>query len=234
MVVACALGLARCTTPSPEAVAANDRFEPMNRTVYGFDDKFDQFVVLPIAGLYINHVPKSVRGAVHNVLSNADEPVTIANDILQLELVRAARMTERMALNTTIGLGGIADAAAKDGLGEQRADFGQTLSRYGMGEGPFLVLPFIGPEPPRDLIGDGADLFLSPLTWLPPVWPLLDRLGVSTGVQIWDPYLIHARNMLLRHELGKGSLDPYATMRNVYRQIRADEVNGGQPVVTDW
>jgi phospholipid-binding lipoprotein MlaA len=96
------------------------------------------------------------------------------------------------------------------------------------------VLPIIGPEPPRDLIGDGTDLFIDPLTWLPTGWPLLDRLGVTAGVHIWDPYLTHARNMLLRHELEKGSLDAYATMRSIYRQQRADEINGGRPVVVDW
>jgi phospholipid-binding lipoprotein MlaA len=234
VLVGCALGLAACTTNSPEAVAANDRFEPMNRAVYGFDEKFDQYIVLNIAGLYINNVPKPVRIGIHNVVSNAEEPVTIANDILQLEFARAGGMTSRMALNSTAGLGGIVDLAAKHGLPEQSADFGQTLSRYGIGEGPFLVLPIIGPEPPRDLIGDGTDLFIDPLTWLPTGWPLLDRLGVTAGVHIWDPYLTHARNMLLRHELEKGSLDAYATMRSIYRQQRADEINGGRPVVVDW
>lgn len=233
VLVGCALGMAACTTNSPEAAAANDRFEPMNRAVYRFDEKFDQYIVMNIAGLYINNVPKPVRIGVHNVLSNAEEPVTIANDILQLEFVRAGRMTARMMLNSTAGLGGMVDLAKKHGLSEQSADFGQTLSRYGIGEGPFLVLPIIGPEPPRDLIGDGADMFIDPLTWLPSGWPLLDRLGVTTGVHIWEPYLTHARNMLLRHELEKGSLDPYATMRSIYRQQRADEINRGRSVVTD-
>ena len=85
----------------------------------------------------------------------------------------------------------------------------------------------------RDLIGDGADMFIDPLTWLPSGWPLLDRLGVTAGVHIWNPYLIHARNMLLRHELEKGSLDPYATMRSIYRQQRANEINRGRPLVID-
>ena len=153
--------------------------------------------------------------------------MTIANDLLQLRMDRAARMTGRMVLNSTVGLGGIINIAAKHGLPEQKADFGQTLSRYGVGPGPFLVLPIIGPEPPRDLLGDTADLFVDPLTWLPAGWPLFDRVGLTTGVHVWDPYLTHARNMLLRKELEKGSLDPYATMRSISRQLREDEIEGG-------
>ena len=221
-----------CATASPEAVKNNDPFEPMNRAVYDFDEKFDQYVVLAVAGLYINDVPMPVRLGIHNVFSNAEEPVTIANDILQLDFTRATRATGRMVINSTVGLGGVVDIAGKKGLPEQTADFGQTLSRYGVREGPFLVLPIIGPEPPRDLAGDTADLFMDPITWLPG-WPLLDRLGLTTGVHIWDPYLTHARDMVLRQELEKGSVDRYATMRSTYRQIRADEINGGKPVVTD-
>jgi phospholipid-binding lipoprotein MlaA len=222
--------LTGCASPSPEALAANDPFESANRAIYTFDEKFDSRVLLPIAGLYINSVPKRVRVGIHNVLSNAEEPVTIANDLLQLRMDRAARMTGRMVLNSTVGLGGIINIAAKHGLPEQKADFGQTLSRYGVGPGPFLVLPIIGPEPPRDLLGDTADLFVDPLTWLPAGWPLFDRVGLTTGVHIWEPYLTHARNMLLRKELEKGSLDPYATMRSISRQLREDEIEGGMAV----
>ncbi|HEX3430671.1 MAG TPA: VacJ family lipoprotein [Rhizomicrobium sp.] len=230
--VFCTAGVAGCTT-APEAVNNNDPLEPMNRAVYNFDEKVDQYALLPIAGLYLNNVPKGVRGAIHNVFANAEEPVTIINDTLQLKLLEAGRMTVRLALNSTIGIGGIVDVAAKHDLDDKQADFGQTLDRYGIGEGPFLVLPVIGPDPPRDLIGDAADLFIDPLTWLPDGWPLLDRVGLTAGVHVWDPYVTHARDIFLRRELEKGSLDPYATMRSTYRQIRADEINGGAPVISD-
>lgn len=229
VIVVSGFGLFGCTTSSPEALAADDPFEPANRAVYVFDQKFDRTILLPIAGLYVNNIPKPVRIGIHNVLSNADEPVTIANDLLQLRVDQAARMAGRMALNSTIGVGGIVDVAAKHSLKEEKADFGQTLSRYGIGPGPFLVLPIIGPEPPRDLVGDTADLFIDPLTWMPTGWPLLDRVGLTAGVHVWEPYLTHARDMLLRHELEKGSLDPYATMRSISRQIRAEQIDGGLP-----
>ncbi|HEY3638909.1 MAG TPA: VacJ family lipoprotein [Rhizomicrobium sp.] len=230
LIVVCSPALFGCTT-SPEALSANDPLEPTNRAIYTFDEKFDRAIFLPVAGLYINKVPKTVRTGIHNILSNADEPVTIANDLLQVRLGQAGRMTARMALNSTIGVAGIVDIAAKHGLPEEKADFGQTLSRYGVGAGPFLVLPIIGPEPPRDLVGDTADLFIDPLTWLPPGWPLTSRVGLTAGVQIWEPYITHARDIVLRHELEKGSLDPYATMRSVSRQIRDDQINGGVPTI---
>jgi len=228
----CAAALGGCTT-APEAIKNNDPFEPMNRAVYSVDEKIDQNALLPIAGLYLNYVPKPIRLGIHNLLSNAEEPVTIMNDVLQLKFVEAGRMTGRMALNTTIGICGLVDVAKKHDLADVPADFGQTLDRYGVGGGPFLVLPVIGPEPPRDLVGDAADLFMDPITWLPAGWPLLDRAGLTSGVHVWDPYLTHARDMVLRHELEKGSLDPYATMRSTYRQIRADQINGGAPVIDD-
>jgi len=228
----CACATAGCTTSS-EAVKNNDPLEPMNRAFYDFDKKVEQYALLPVAGLYVNNVPKPVRTGIHNVFANAEEPVTIINDLLQFKVLDAGRMTARLVLNTTIGIGGIVDVAAKHGLANQPADFGQTLSRYGVGEGPFLVLPVIGPEPPRDLIGDAADLFIDPLTWLPTGWPLLDRTALTAGVQVWDPYLTHARDMVLRGELAKGSVDPYATMRSTYRQIRANAINGGAPVIGD-
>src|SRR5437763_8664071 len=90
----CTCAVAGCTT-SPEALKNNDPFEPMNRTFYDFDKKVEQYALLPIAGLYVNNVPKPVRLGIHNVLANAEEPVTIINDVLQLKIVDASRMTAR-------------------------------------------------------------------------------------------------------------------------------------------
>jgi phospholipid-binding lipoprotein MlaA len=232
LTAACACALSGCTT-SPEAMAANDPLEPANRAIYDFDEKFDRIILLPVAGLYIQKAPRPMRTGIHNVLSNAEEPVTIANDLLQLRMGQAGRMLGRMTLNTTIGLGGLFNVADKYGLEDEKADFGQTLSHFGVGPGPFLVLPIIGPDPPRDLIGDAADLFIDPLTWLPTGWPLLDRIGLTSGVHVWEPYVTHAGDMVLRHELEKGSLDPYATMRSVSRQIRGDEINGGAAAIPE-
>jgi phospholipid-binding lipoprotein MlaA len=232
-VAALGIVLVGCTTISPEAANANDPFEPMNRAMFRFDETFDKYVVLPVAGFYIQKLPDPLRKGVHNAIANLDLPVTFANDIFQGELSRAGRTLGRFTVNSTAGLGGILDVATPLGFPGHRSDFGETLAGWGMQEGPFLVLPIIGPEPPRDLLGDAVDLALDPLTYLPAGWSLGDRIGIATGLHIANPFETHARDIFLRQELEKGSLDPYATMRSVYRQLRAREISGGTLVVDE-
>jgi phospholipid-binding lipoprotein MlaA len=228
-VAICGFLLAGCATPSPEATEANDPLEPANRAVYSFDEKFDKYVVLYAAGFYLDYIPAPARRGLHNFVANLDLPVTFANDVLQAKVSRASEAFGRFALNSTWGLGGIFDVATPAGLPVHASDFGQTLSVYGVGEGPFLVLPIIGPDPPRDLFGDAVDIFICPSTYLPVDSPLLQRVFTSAGVRVLDPFVPHARNIFLRQELEKGSLDPYATMRSTYRQVRASEIGDGYP-----
>jgi len=115
------------------------------------------------------------------------------------------------------------------GIPYHRADFGQTLGKYGMPEGPFLVLPIVGPDPPRDLIGDSVDLFADPFLYLPTGAPLYERVSVSVGISMVSPFELHTRNIVLRRELEKGSVDPYVTMRSIYRQLRDEEIRDGVP-----
>jgi phospholipid-binding lipoprotein MlaA len=228
-IAALGLVLAGCATSSPEAMHANDPLEPLNRAVFVFDEKFDKYVVLSAAGFYLYDMPTPLRKGLHNAVANLDLPVTFANDILQGEISRAGETLGRLAFNATVGMGGILDPATSAGLPAHASDFGQTLARLGVGEGPFLVLPIIGPEPPRDLLGDAVDLAFDPLTYIPASWPLGGRIGTAMGVHVVSPFEAHARNIFLRQELEKDSLDPYATMRSTYRQVRASEIAGGVP-----
>lgn len=237
VLAAVALMLGGCTTPSHEALANNDPFERENRAVYRFDERFDKYVVLPVAGFYLYYMPRPMRRSFHNVFVNFDLPVTFANDVLQGEFSRAGSTFGRFLLNTSVGLGGIVDVATPAGLPYRPADFGQTLGRWGVPEGPFLVLPIIGPDPPRDLVGDAADLSLDPLLYLPPAEAFQWRILTAITLRTASPFEAHARNIVLRQELERGSVDPYATMRSVYRQLRKDEIvegseSMGEPVVT--
>lgn len=224
-----ALLLSGCASPSPEAAAANDPFEAQNRAVYAFDEKFDQYVVLPIAWVYVYKTPVALRTGFHNFVINLDLPVTFTNDVLQGEETRAVSALARFAMNSTLGLGGIMDVAKQAGLPYRPANFGTTLGRWGVPEGPFLVMPFIGPDPPRDLFGDAADLALDPFLYLPPAEPFFGRMLTATTLRTASPFEEHARNIVLRRELEKGSVDPYFTMRDVYRQLRRDEIGDGPP-----
>ena len=221
--------LGGCASVTPESADANDPFEPMNRGFYAFDQQFDKYVVLPVAGIYIFYMPSPMRRGLHNVLTNFDLPVSFANDVLQGEFRDAGISLGRFTFNTTVGLGGLVDVATPAGLPFKPADFGQTLGRYGVGEGPFLVLPFIGPEPPRDLLGDAADLAIDPLFYLPPGAPLWEHFTLTLTLQVGSPFEVHARNIVLRQELSKGSVDSYITMRSIYRQLREEEINEGYP-----
>ena len=221
-IVATGLLLAACSTAAP----ANDPLAPMNRVFFRVNEKFNKYVVLPAADLYLYKMPVRMRLGIHNAVANLELPVTFANDILQGEVNRAGETLGRFTLNSTAGLGGILDVAVRAGLPGNKADFGQTLAKYGVGEGPFLVLPILGPEPPRDLLGDAVDLAFDPLTWIPPSWPLAVRIGTAVGLHVVNPFEGHARNIFLRQELGKDSLDAYATMRSSYRQQRAREISG--------
>jgi phospholipid-binding lipoprotein MlaA len=225
----CAILLSGCVSTTPESIAANDPFEPVNRVVYHFDQRFDKYVILPIAWVYTFKMPTPIRRGLHNVLINLDVPVTFANDVLQGEFSQAGISLGRFALNSTLGLGGFVDLGTPAGLRFRSADFGQTLGRYGVPEGPFLVLPIIGPDPPRDLFGDAVDLSIDPLTYLPPGAPLAERLSVAIGVRMSSPFETHTRNIVLRQELERGSVDPYATMRSIYRQLRERKISGGPP-----
>lgn len=229
MLAACAALLSGCVSASKEAIAENDPFEPVNRAVYNLDKKFDKYVTLPAAGLYVYYLPPPVHRGLDNFLLNLDLPVTFANQIMQGDIDYAGQSLVRFTLNTTFGLGGFVDLAARANIPYRSADFGQTLGKYGVPEGPFLVLPIIGPAPPRDLLGTGVDIAINPLILLPPGEPVIQHVFVSAGQRALSPFEEHARNIVLRNELERGSVDPYVTMRSIYRQLRDEKIRSGPP-----
>ncbi|MGG5817527.1 MlaA family lipoprotein [Falsiroseomonas sp. HW251] len=221
-------GLAACATrpdPSdPEAVAefreANDPLEPLNRASYFVNDGIDTLLLRPAAEAYRIFVPPEVRVGVRNVLGNVRTPVVLLNDVLQGDSYGAAETLGRFLLNTTLGVGGIFDVAKDLGLPGHANDFGQTLARWGTGEGPYLFVPVLGPSNPRDLAGAGADLATNPLNYVGgEFWSGLNTgrtvaSGLDTREGLIDPL----------DAVRRESLDPYATIRSAYRQRRAAEV----------
>ena len=207
----------------------NDPFEPFNRAMFRATLAIDKVVLRPTAFVYRAVFPEPIRNGVRNFLNNLDSPVIFTNDVLQGEFARAKTTFVRAVVNSTVGIGGLVDVADRWGLPRHREDFGQTLAVYGLGEGPYLFIPLFGPANPRDLLGYGADLFFSPLTY------------VQWGDEQYIPYVrygldlvdLRARNIETLDEIEQTSLDYYASVRSLYRQSRNNEINNGAAAVED-
>src|SRR6476659_7932597 len=163
--LALSLVLGACSTPSPESLAQNDPWEKTNRDVFDFDVRLDHAVARPLAKGYRAVLPDPVRDGIHNAINNLNSPVVLANDVLQGDGEKAVNTTGRLLINSTVGLGGLIDVASKIGIPNHDNDFGITLGKSGVAEGSYLVLPFAGPKPPRDLVGTGVDIAFDPLTY---------------------------------------------------------------------
>ncbi|MDB5369870.1 MAG: VacJ-like protein [Roseomonas sp.] len=225
------LAISACATrppaSEPEAVAEyeqnNDPIEPFNRAMYAVNDGLDTVLLRPAAKAYQFVVPQPVRTGVRNVLVNLRSPLIAANDLLQGNGDRLLVTVGRFMINTTFGLGGIFDVAAEAGMPGHTEDFGQTFASWGVGEGPYLFLPLLGPSNPRDLTGFGAAIAADPMNWV------LANNG-NTGDIIEYARIgltvLDTREGLLDtlDSVKESSLDPYATLRSGYRQGRNQQI----------
>jgi phospholipid-binding lipoprotein MlaA len=230
LAAAAVLGLAACATKPPASdVAAtqefqqnNDPYEPANRVGYAINDGLDTYLLAPAARAYRFAVPGVVRGPIHNLLQNMTTPVILINDVVQTKPRRAGDTFMRFVINTTAGVGGLFDVAAKVGYPVHSNDFGMTMALWGVPEGPFLFLPILGPTNPRDASGYGVDLAFDPLTYAPAGHGLRTLSLVRTGLTGLD-----ARERVLDEvdSVKKTALDPYATFRSLYRQNRESTID---------
>jgi phospholipid-binding lipoprotein MlaA len=227
--LALSLVLGACSTPSPESLAQNDPWEKTNRDIFDFDVRVDHAVARPIASGYRDVVPEPVRDGIHNALTNLNAPVVLANDVLQGDGGKAANTAGRIVINSTVGIGGLIDVASKIGIPGHDNDFGITLGKNGIAEGSYLVLPFAGPMPPRDLLGTGVDVAFDPLTYVrfhgKDTWML-----VRFGIGILDA---RASTLDAVETIERSSIDFYATSRNLYRQSRNAKINEGKTTPVD-
>jgi phospholipid-binding lipoprotein MlaA len=220
--------MAGCSsTPSSglsDQTDANDPWERANRRIFATNQEIDQSVLLPIARGYADVVPEPARDGVHNVLSNFDTPVVFINDILQGEFRLAVQTVGRFGLNSTLGLGGLIDVATPAGISYHSADFGQTLGVWGVGDGPYLVLPLLGPDNPRDFVGLVADTFMDPLIYVGIRGYTYWGIG-EEGVTVLDT---RARNIGTIEDIERSSVDLYATERSLYTQYRNNHIQHGK------
>jgi len=217
--IALALLLGGCATT--QATAPGDPFERINRGTQRFNDAFDRTLLRPAASGYRGVVPGFMRTGISNVLSNLAFPTTIVNDLLQLKLKDAAADIGRFVLNSTLGIGGLLDPATRVGIPRNDEDFGQTLGRWGMPAGPYVVLPLLGPSTLRDTPALAVDAQTDLRVQLDLDTETRVALGVISAVER------RARFLAADETLDK-AFDRYALIRNAWLQRREFMVRDGE------
>jgi len=200
-----------------------DPLEPMNRAIYGFNETVDKAVMKPLAEGYRAITPKPVQTGAHNFLSNLNDVTVLANDVLQLKIEPATRDLLRISINSTFGLLGLLDVAQEMGLKKRNKAFGQTLGYWGVGSGPYIVLPFIGPSSVRDTGGRLVDaLYFDPIQNRE-VFPR------RTAVVVLDGIDTRAERLSVKDALDAAALDPYEFTRDIFLERRISQIHEGHP-----
>ncbi|MEO0466318.1 MAG: VacJ family lipoprotein [Pseudomonadota bacterium] len=204
-----------------------DPFEPVNRGVFAFNEAADKAVIGPVAGAYEAATPAVARKGVSNFLRNLSNPVIFVNNVLQGDADGAGNTAYRFTVNTVFGGLGLFDLAEGDGFPHRSEDFGQTLGVWGVPDGPFLVLPILGPSNLRDSVGSGVDTAFDPLTWteFASDEDLDDNIAIGRGVLgalnarvALDDALIALREQP----------EPYIAYRRTYTAQRDAAIRNGQ------
>ncbi|HEX9686177.1 MAG TPA: VacJ family lipoprotein [Burkholderiales bacterium] len=199
-----------------------DPLEPLNRGIYKFNDGFDTVLVKPAAEFYRFIVPEFARTGVSNFFSNLNDVIVAVNNLLQGKLTHAASDVGRILVNSTVGVLGLFDIATGLGMEKHNEDFGQTLGYWGIGDGPYLVLPILGPSNLRDTAGWFGDFY---------VWPISYVEDDRTRYAVIAFRFVTIRADLLEASriLETAALDPYEFVRDAYLQRRRNLVYDGRP-----
>ncbi|MCA1324145.1 VacJ family lipoprotein [Herbaspirillum sp. alder98] len=215
--LALAAALSGCaTTNNP-----NDPLEGFNRAMFSFNDGVDKVALKPVAQAYDTVVPGPVQTGIGNFFGNIGDLWSSINQLLQGRIEQGVSTFMRVAINTTFGLGGVLDVATEARLPREKSDFGQTLGKWGVGSGPYLVLPFFGPSTLRDTAGLPIDLYGDLWTYKRPIrWR-----NVGSVVRVIDrrAQLLDAGSLL-----EDAALDKYDFVRDAYLQRRQSQIDGSR------
>ena len=200
-----------------------DPLESRNRSMYAFNESLDEVILEPAADGYDYITPNMLQKGVNNFFYNINYPVTIINQLLQGNIEEALQDTLRFSINSSIGVFGLFDPASSMGLSQHDEDFGQTLAVWGVKEGPYLMLPFIGPKTLRSLTGDFTDILFN---------PLLNINDTNLKIKAYSISILQERSDLstLEEELDN-SFDPYQYIKDSYFQNRTYKIHNG--VITE-
>ncbi len=188
-----------------------DPYEETNRDIYDLNNQADAAVFRPVAVAYRDNLPEEVRTGVHNFLQNLNTPYIMANELLQGDFEGAGTSLGRILLNSTMGFAGVLDVGKPAGLDPQSNGFGHTLAFYGVGHGPYLVLPLLGPSTPREAVGYAADAAGDPIDYFIPFAASIGEGAIG---------LVDQRSHYIEQidDLHRSSVDEYAAVRSIYLQ----------------
>lgn len=220
------LMLASCASvpADPAARAAfeanNDPLEPLNRQIFTFNLRADKYVMRPVINGYRAVTTPDFRKNVRTFFANLKTPLTVVNDLLQLNFPNAGRALSRFAINSTLGFFGVFDVADRLGIAPHTESFANTLGYWGVPSGPYLMLPLLGPSSVRDASGMATDLFLDPITYVSAANDEDTLFGISLGIDALEAIVQYENVVDLMDDARKNSLDFYAYMRTMYQQHR--------------
>jgi phospholipid-binding lipoprotein MlaA len=217
-VAALAVVLAGCAA-APSRV---DPLEPMNRALFGVNDVAEKVVIKPVVTVYQTVLPQFVRTGIANVFGNIDDLFSAVNGLLQGKLDKAGNDLGRVMVNSTFGLGGLIDIASDAGIERGNEDFGQTFGYWGLGQGPYLFIPFFGPTTVRDGTGFLVRIAAGPVGFIPDV-PVRNSL-YGVGYVDLQSHATEAKSVA-----ETAALDRYRFIRNGYLQKRRYDVHDGNP-----
>ena len=220
--------LAGCATEPSGGELVADPYEGFNRTMLEANKGLDRYVLRPVSQGYDLAVPETLQFVVRNELNYISTPIDFGNYLLQGEFRQAGISLARFTMNTVLGGVGFLDPATEFGLPKRDTDFGITLGRWGVEEGPYLVLPLLGPATVRDVPSFVVDRAFSPLTYLGYWGPLTDADALSPGLRFLDLVDKRAENADLVDQLLYESEDPYVTLRAAYVQRRRAQLAGSE------
>ncbi len=222
LALAVVAGCATTGAGGQQAANPKDPYEPFNRKMFAFNDTLDTYALKPAAQTYQKVIPSPLRTGVHNVFGNFSDAWSAVNQFLQGKGDEGARMTMRVLTNSIIGIGGIFDPATDLGLERKAEDLGQTLGRWGLEPGPYVVLPLFGPSDIRDGLALPADSYVSPTLLVGSTW---QKVGVD-AVGVVDA---RARLLGASQILDDIALDRYSFLRDAYVSRRRNLVYDGNP-----
>jgi phospholipid-binding lipoprotein MlaA len=218
-ILALACSLVGCASlPEGSKRDPRDHVERFNRSIYKFNTALDHAILRPVARGYVKVTPHPVRTGVSNFFNNLGYTKTIGNDIFQGHFRDFGSDIARLVVNTTVGIGGVFDPATRFGLEKHDRDFGQTLGKWGLPTGSYLVLPLLGPSDVRDGLGLIPDRFMS-------IEGQISDPVIQAGLTVGDKVNGRA-NLLPFDKVIDTAYDPYALVRNVWFQRRYHKVHG--------